>query len=431
VLTPRDNERITRVGRGTAMGELMRRYWMPAALSTELAVDGAPLRVKLLGEKLVAFRDSAGRVGVLDEFCAHRCASLFLGRNEDNGLRCVYHGWKYDVEGRLIDQPTEPPGKEFKDRIRLTAYPTIERGGVVWAYMGPAGRMPPPPDFSWAVVPESHRFVEKSWQECNWLQALEGGVDSAHVGWLHRTMGSLTSDPGVGGIWSQPRTTADEVEETDYGHLYASTRHLADGRKWVRIYHFIMPFHVQFALELGHGESGWTTQERYIPQASGNMWVPMDDENCMFYTWTAKYGVEPLTAAERECRARIGGRGPGEQLANYRKRRNKDVDWMIDRAKQRTATFSGVDGIATQDHAVQESMGPIVDRSREHLGATDRAVVVMRRIMLDAMNTIEQGGDPPGVGNSYYDVFARERILPGDADWRTELRPRCFRKAAE
>ena len=283
------------------------------------------------GKKLVAFRDSDGRVGLLEEFCAHRCASLFLGRNEESGLRCVYHGWKYDVEGRLIDQPTEPVGKDFKDKIQLTAYPTVERGGLVWTYMGPAAKMPPPPDFCWAIVPETHRFTEKSWEECNWLQALEGGVDSFYVATLHRTMGNLEANAGVTGIWTKPHAVEDEVERTDYGHIYASSRPMPDGRKWVRIYHFVMPFHVQFALELGHGK---TDEENYMPQASGNAWVPMDDENTMFYTWTARFGDQPINDEDRAWRARIGGRGPGEQTADYRKVRNKDVDWMIDRQKQ-------------------------------------------------------------------------------------------------
>ena len=428
MLSREDNERITRVGPGTPMGNLMRRYWIPAAISTELEADAAPLRVKLLGEDLVAFRDTEGRVGLLEELCAHRRASLFLGRNEESGLRCVYHGWKYDVEGRLVDQPTEPPEKQFKNKIRITAYPTVERGGLVWAYMGPAEKTTTTPNFSWAMVLESHRFVEKSWQECNWLQALEGGGDSFHVACLHRTMGKLEKNAGVTGIWTKPHAVEDEVERTDYGHIYAATRPLPDGRKWVRVYQFVMPFHVQFALELGHGE---TDEEHYMPQSSGNAWVPMDDENTMFYTWTARFGDQSISDEDRAWRARIGGRGPGEQLANYRKRRNKDVDWMIDREKQKTETFSGIDGIATQDHAVQESMGPIVDRTKEHLGTTDRAVVVMRNIMLDAMTTVEEGGDPPGADTSYYDIFATERIIAGDADWRTHLRPLFYREAAE
>ena len=428
MLSREDNERITRVGPGTPMGNLMRRYWLPAATSAELEADGAPLRVKLLGEALVAFRDSNGRVGVLEELCAHRRASLFLGRNEEGGLRCVYHGWKYDVEGRLLDRPTEPPHRQLRDRIRLTAYPTVERGGLVWAYLGPAEKQPPPPDFTWATVPESHRFVERSWQECNWLQALEGGVDSFHVACLHRTMGDLEANAGVGGIWTRPHAVEDEVERTDYGHIYASSRPLPDGRKWVRVYQFVMPFHVQFALELGHGES---EEERYLPQSSGNAWVPMDDENTMFYTWTARFGEAPMRPEDRVWRARIGGRGPGEQLANHRKRRNRDVDWMIDRDKQKTETFSGIDGVATQDHAVQESMGAIVDRTREHLGTTDRAVVVLRNVLLDAMATVAEGGDPPGADASYHGIFATERIIAGDADWRTELRPLFQRVAAE
>ncbi|MCH6546129.1 MAG: Rieske 2Fe-2S domain-containing protein [Deltaproteobacteria bacterium] len=185
MLSREDNERLTRTGRGTPMGDLMRRYWIPAMLTWELPEpDCPPIRVRLLGEDLVAFRDTNGVVGVLDNHCPHRRASLFFGRNEECGLRCVYHGWKYDVDGHCVDQMNEPI--QFKDKVHLAAYPTIEQGGAIWAYMGPTELQPPPPMFAWTQVPSSHRHVTKVVQDCNWLQGLEGGIDTSHAQILHR-----------------------------------------------------------------------------------------------------------------------------------------------------------------------------------------------------------------------------------------------------
>src|SRR5919204_5093292 len=189
MLSREDNERVTRVGPGTPMGNLMRRYWMPACLAEELPeTDCPPVRVRLLGEDLVAFRDTQGRLGVLEELCPHRCASLFLGRNEECGLRCVYHGWKFDVDGQCVDMPNEPPEYEFKRRMRTRAYPVREWGGLIWAYLGPPGSMPELPQFEWAIVPDGHRYVSKRWQDSNYLQAVEGGIDSSHVSFLHSTV---------------------------------------------------------------------------------------------------------------------------------------------------------------------------------------------------------------------------------------------------
>src|SRR5579875_2693326 len=198
MLSGEDNELLTRVGPGTAMGATMRRYWIPALLAREVAApDGPPVRVRLLGEDLVAFRDSEGRIGLLAEACPHRGASLYFGRNEAGGLRCVYHGWKFDVSGRCLEQMNEPPEHCFAHKVRITAYPTLELGGLIWAYLGPAGQMPPPPRFAWTQAPASHRHVSKVIQECNWLQALEGGLDTSHAPILHRL---LKDDAGRGGI---------------------------------------------------------------------------------------------------------------------------------------------------------------------------------------------------------------------------------------
>ncbi len=415
MLSKEDNERVTRVGPGTPMGELMRRYWVPALLSSEIGEpDGAPVRVSLLGESLVAFRDSEGRVGLLEEFCVHRGVSLFIGRNEECGLRCAYHGWKYDVTGQCVDMPTETAETDFKSRIRLTAYPTVELGDVVWAYLG-TGEAPPPPRFEWTGLRPDQRIVTRTIQESNWLQALEGGIDSVHANMLHSLL-----KPGAGearwALGAGPGVLNEEVEPTDYGHVYSSVRPQADGRNWIKIYHYVMPFHTFFPFELA-GD-----RKTLLPIINGHIFVPMDDENTMVYNWIGKHGVEPLADDQREYMERIRGRAPGEFDANHRKRRNRDVDWLIDREVQKTKTYSGIEGINTQDHAVQESMGPIVDRTRENLGTTDKAVIATRRILLRVLKELEKGIDPPGVGTSYYDLRAIERFVGSDTTWRDMLK---------
>ena len=417
MLSQEDNELVTRVGPEAPLGRLMRRYWLPALLTSEIAEpDCPPVRVRLLGESLVAFRDTEGRIGLLEEFCAHRRVSLFLGRNEECGLRCVYHGWKFDVDGRCVDMPTEPPETDFKSRIRLAAYPAVELGGVVWAYLG-EGEPPAPPHFEWTGLRDDQRVMTRTWQECNWLQALEGGIDSMHASALHTTLTPTTKRAGLSGLWTVPVPLRDEVEVTDYGHAYASIRPMPDNRKWVKVYHYVMPCHTFFPFQLGN--DGETLQ----PIVNGHIFVPMDDGNTMVYNWIGKYGADALTDGEREALEWSRGRAPGEVDEGHRKRRNRDVDWLIDRQVQKSETYSGIDGINNQDHAVQESMGPIVDRSKENLGTTDAAVIATRRILLRRLKDAPPDQDPPGVAPTYYGVRAIERVIDRDVDWRAELAP--------
>ena len=194
MLKAEQNELLTRTGPGSVMGDLIRRYWIPALLTEELPEpDCAPVRVKLLSERLIAFRDSGGKLGLIDEFCAHRGVSLWFGRNEECGLRCAYHGWKYDVSGHCVDIPSEPEESGFRRKIKLQSYPLAERGGVLWAYMGPPESQPALPEYEFATVPREQTFISKRLQECNYLQAMEGGIDSSHVSFLHR--GALNEDP--------------------------------------------------------------------------------------------------------------------------------------------------------------------------------------------------------------------------------------------
>ena len=410
MLTRQENERLTRVGPGTPMGETMRRYWMPALMSWELPEpDCAPVRVRLLGESLVAFRQTDGRIGMLDEFCPHRRTSLWLGRNEENGLRCVYHGWKFDIEGRCIDQMNEP--RQFCDKVRTTAYPTLELGGIVWTYMGPKERQPAPPNFELIQVPENRREVSKVWQASNWLQALEGGIDTSHFTILHRALKRNPLQPGIPvdapGVRGGAPTL--EVDVTDYGYRYFGIRPLGADEQYVRGYHFVMPF----------------TQLRPpgpdMKQVHGHFWVPIDDENTMVWNFYYSYGDELI-----DRRSEDGGNGYGTHVDpknDFRPIRNRANDWLIDRKMQKTETFTGIDGINQQDRAIQESMGPIVDRTRENLGPGDRAVVATRRLLLEAVDTVERGGDPRGTGPEYYEARAAEAVLSKNADWRRELIP--------
>src|SRR5579863_1734831 len=239
-------ESLTRTGRGTPMGQTMRRYWLPALMSREIAEpDCPPVRVRLLGEDLVAFRDTEGRVGLVEEHCPHRRASLFFGRNEECGLRCVYHGWKFDVAGNCVDQMNEPPENQFKHKVRIAAYPTCELGGLVWAYLGPAAKIPPLPKFAWTQVPPTHRHVSKLIQQSNWLQGVEGGLDTSHAPILHRLLTNSSKKGGIGPSVAYVRASAPRivVDLTDYGYQYTGIRELGDAEMHVRTYHFIMPFH--------------------------------------------------------------------------------------------------------------------------------------------------------------------------------------------
>lgn len=411
MLSYADNETLTRTGPGTPMGDLIRRYWLPALLSWEMPEpDCPPVRVKLMGEELIAFRATDGRIGLLDEFCPHRRASLWFGRNEECGLRCVYHGWKFDLEGNCVDQMNE--SRQFADRVKTTAYPTIELGGMVWAYMGPADKQPAPPKFEWTQVPETHRYMSKVRQECNWLQALEGGIDTSHAPILHRRITKDTDKPGIAidSPFVQAASPKVEVDETDYGYRYYGVRPLGDQGNYVRAYHFVMPF----------------TQLRpngnAKPVVNGHFWVPIDDHNVMVYNWGYSYGEEPLSPEESINRGSGNNFHTDIDISDgFRSVRNKGNDYLIDRDVQRKETFTGIQGVNTQDRAIQESMGPIVDRSKEFLGPADMAIITARRMLSQAINTVSDGGDPPGVEPTYYDIRAAEQVVPYDLDWREAL----------
>jgi phthalate 4,5-dioxygenase len=421
MLTQEQNDALTRVGAGTPMGELMRRYWIPTLLSWEVAEpDSPPVEVRLLGEDLVAFRQTDGQVGMVSAYCAHRRASLFWGRNEENGIRCVYHGWKFDLDGRCTDMPSEPATSNFKDRVQIPAYPTYETGNVIWVYMGPPEKQPAPPLFPWTQVPDTHRGISKIWQDCNWLQALEGGIDTVHSNFLHggRPPGLKYDESTARGRANNVSRAADvEVVPTDYGYSYAGIRSMPDDMSFVRGYHWVMPWNQirGYTIDPGH------------PKNDGHMWVPVDDNNTIVFNWTYTLGEEPLSDRERSLA------GSGNQLEvdidihdNFRSVRNRNNKYQIDRQVQKTQTYSGISGTNTQDRAIQESMGAIADRTLERLGTTDRAIITARRLLLKAVKTVEDGGDPPGVAPSYYRLRAGERIVPKGANWFEEMKGWLF-----
>lgn len=411
MLSKADNDRLVRVSRGTPAGELMRRYWMPALLAEELPEsDGAPVRVRLLGEDLVAFRDSAGKVGLVDAYCPHRRAPMFFGRNEECGLRCVYHGWKFDVSGACVDMPSEPPDSLFKHKVSITAYPTYERGGVIWTYMGPATEQPGPPDYEWLRVPASHRFISKTFQDNNYLQGLEGGLDTAHSSFLHKE--------GRGNEWRLRSSDGHpnlEIDVRPYGYQYVSTRNLGVEGSYVRIYQFIMPFQ-----QVRGVVTKWNEAARFdVPTVQGHLWVPIDDE----HTWTYNfmYGYDQSVRISEEwawAYESWTGRGKDDVLPGYRLKRNLANNYQIDRRLQKTSSFTGITGINTQDIAVQEAMGPICDRTQEHLGTSDRAVIMARRLLLDATVAVESGEVPRGADPSTHsNVRAHDEVILPDKDW--------------
>jgi phenylpropionate dioxygenase-like ring-hydroxylating dioxygenase large terminal subunit len=415
MLSREDNELLTRVGPDTPMGATMRRYWIPALLAWELPEpDCPPVRVRLLGEDLVAFRDTRGRIGLVDEYCPHRRASMFFGRNEECGLRCVYHGWKFDVTGRCVDMMNEPEELTFKDKVSITSYPTVEVGGIVWTYMGPPALRPAPPDFAWTRAPESHRHVSKVIQESNWLQGLEGGIDTSHAPILHRLLTTDTTRPGFKPTNPFVRGKAPNlvVDLTDYGYQYAGLRPLDEASLHIRTYHFVLPFH-----QIRPSKS-----DRGLPLIAGHIWVPMDDDNIMVYNWHYSPGAEPLTDDDR-LETWLGNGPLAVDQTTFRSRRNRENNYLLDRKVQKTESFTGIDAINAQDRAIQESMGRVVDRSREHLGPADKAVIQARRLLLDAVKTVRQGGTPRGVAPTYAALQAHEGVVPRDADWRAQLTP--------
>jgi phthalate 4,5-dioxygenase len=415
MLSAADNELITQVGPGTPGGEMMRQYWMPVLESSDLpGPDTGPMRVRLLGEDLVAFRDSNRKVGMLAERCAHRGASLFFGRNEECGLRCVYHGWKYDVEGKCVDMPNEPGDSTFKERIRQTAYPCQERNGIVWAYLGSRDDPPPLPLLEATCVPENQRYVMRTLRECNWLQALEGDVDSSHISFLHAVFNPEHFPYQDFEFRHRDKAPVFQVQTTDYGAVYGARRTIDEQHHW-RIAQFLMPFYT------------------IIPPNDPSRihlsaWVPIDDHNTRFWgiVWNP---AEPMDEEELSHRGRQQPI-PGFELDQYlpdgrmplergRLAGNAANDYLIDYQAQQTTRFSGIPTFHLQDKAMTESMGPIADRSTEHLGKSDMMIIQVRRRILNAIKAYRADKAlPPGVDDpKVYGVRSASLLLDQETNW--------------
>ncbi|HTY67014.1 MAG TPA: Rieske 2Fe-2S domain-containing protein [Alphaproteobacteria bacterium] len=419
MITAAENEMISRVGRGTPMGELMRQFWIPACLSSELKPDDTPMRLMLLGEKLIAFRDSSGRVGIFDHRCPHRCASLFQGRNEGNGLRCVYHGWKFDVEGNCLEQPNLPENRRFEDKVKAHAYKTQESGGMVFVYMGKRAVPPPLPEFECVLAKGDDRNIALTHRECNWLQALDGDVDTSHLGFLHAgCIDGSRMDPNDAATYTVINK-APEVYATErpYGTIYSASRPAMPGFDHHRFAAFIFPFWVTYP------------SDRLEKNASINAWVPIDDYNTMIFN------IDLQRASGRFKRMTYADGTPVPGLARPLNYLPRTTDWMgrwraaanprndhnVDREMQkRGESFSGIIGIPLQDQAVQEAMDPIVDRSMETVASSDLMVVLTRRVMLRAVREYQATGKLPAVLDDTAmcrNIRGGDVITPSGTNW--------------
>lgn len=404
MLVKEKNDLLTRTGPGTPMGELFRSIWIPALLAYELPEpDCPPVRVQLLSERLIAFRDSEGRLGLMDEFCAHRRVSLWFGRNEEGGLRCAYHGWKFDVTGQCVDVPSEPPDNNFCKRIKLKAYSLVEKGGILWAYMGDPAKKPPLPEYEVCTVAEGQRFISKRYQECNWLQAMEGGIDSSHVTFLHGI--NLETDPLFKGAKGNRYNLADKRPQFDVidwpgGLLIGAQRKAEEGQSYWRVTPWIMP---SFTMVPPRGDH----------PVHGHFWIPIDDEHC--WAWSFDYAANrDLTQEERQAMENGEGIHCKYIPGTFVPLANKSNDYLMDREAQKAGvTFSGIRGIAIQDASLQESMGPICDRSQEMLAPTDKGIMMARRMLFKALKNLEERKEPPpSVDPETHKVRSASLLLP-------------------
>jgi phthalate 4,5-dioxygenase oxygenase subunit len=384
------SEMLVRTGADTRMGKLMRRYWVPILMSSEIAEpDGPQVRVQILGEKLLAFRDTEGHAALISEFCSHRGVSLYFGRNEENGIRCSYHGLKFDRLGKCVDVPSSP---QSCSRMHITGYPCIERGGLVWAYMGPEDKMPAPPELEWATLPESHVFVSKRVQECNYLQAMEGGIDTAHVSYVHRY--EVDDDPMHKDTKALDYIKADgnvvfEIEKQPFGLTLLGRRNGEPDSYYWRVTQWLFPW---FTLIPPFGQHS----------LAGHVWVPIDDHNCWAWSQQLKQGMGVHCEYE-----------PG----TYRPKANMDNDYLMDRQAQKDKrAYSGVFGFAVQDSSLQESMGRIQNHEAERLLPTDRAIVMARRMLHEAVVGLENGEEPPALNVSAQHVRAAGVLLDRSTD---------------
>lgn len=432
MLSTSDNQLLTQISPATPMGNAMRRYWIPALLSSELPLPKAPpLEIHLLGEDLTAFRTGDGTVGLVQTHCPHRGAQLYYGRPESDGIRCAYHGWMFDISGRCIEMPNEPEESNFKDKVSILAYPCIERNGVVWAYMGPDSAPPPLPDLEWNLVPEDQVYLTKRIENCNFMQALEGEIDSSHSTFLHSTLTDdvFTTPVAVNLVRSkgeryrmQDKRPRFQVLDTDAGVMIAASYKAERYSRYWRITQFLMPFHT---LIPPYGAS---------PAFSGHAWVPIDDTHTMALCFTYHPSL-PLSTEHRELltHQRDGLEGlhpsveafesapaiPGNATWKTQLRHDAHSRYPVDWDFQNSKSFSGLPGVWPQDAAMQEGMGPIYNRSQEHLGTTDMGIIRVRRRLIEGAKTLAEDGTAPAgsAEPQHYAVRAASALVDNDGSW--------------
>ncbi|PYM15013.1 MAG: hypothetical protein DMD81_16285 [Candidatus Rokuibacteriota bacterium] len=411
MLSREDNELLCRVGPGTPMGELLRQYWMPFLPSTELAKpDEPPKKVRLLGEDLVAFRDTRGDVGLFPVNCPHRGASLFFGRNEECGIRCAYHGWKFDVTGRCVDMPSEPEDSTFKDKVRARAYPCHDVNGVVWTYMGPRETPPPFPPFEVTTLPADQVSPPLLMlEECNWVQALEGDIDSSHIDFVHA---KVRSDSARRGTYHRDKSPRLDILPTEYGACYSARRRWdVEGMSWHRITQYVLPYFTMIA----------ASDPSLV---SARAWVPLDDESTLQIMMRGRLDRPVTEQEQRQARdpfAAWGGYLPAtsDPRTRYYTKANLHNDYLVDYELQKELVVGIPFLVNLQDRAMTETMGPIYDRTREHLGTTDAMVIHVRRRLLEAARalrdeaTLPANVDAPGL----YRVRPASIILPEGESW--------------
>jgi phthalate 4,5-dioxygenase oxygenase subunit len=397
MLSKEENELVTRIGPGTPGGDLLRRYWQPAALAEELPVGGAPLPVRLMGEDLVLFRDEQGRPGLLGIHCSHRGADLSYGRLEDGGLRCIYHGWLYDVNGRCLEQPGEPAGSTFHERIRHPAYPCVETGGLILTYMGP-GVPPLVPNYEFLHADETHVVASKAFQECNYLQGNEGNIDPAHHSFLHLRL-DAPHDTQMD-YYGQSRSPILETEETEFGVRMYAIRPINADQNFIKVTNFIYPNLAAITGDVdGYGV---------------NWHVPIDDTHHWKYNLTFR--------RTRTVNARERGQGRTAETG-YHPIRNKANRFLQDRESMKTKFFSGLGGdFLADDGCVTQGAGPIQDRTQEHMGYTDKTIAAARRALIRAIKAVQSGQEAPGVArdpaqNDFSGIRATKDIVPAEIGW--------------
>ena len=418
MLSATDNELMTRVGAGTPMGNLLREYWIPFLFSWEIEANGSPERVRLLGENLLAVRDSSGRPGLIAEQCPHRGASLYFGRNEENGLRCIYHGWKFDVAGRCVDMPSEPPDSNFQWKVRTVAYPVVERAGMIWTYMGPKDEPPPLPALEWLDLPEDHIVASKRVQYSNWVQGMEGDLDQSHVSFVHSRLNLDPNSPraGVDAIRHYDTHPRFQVVETDYGVCIGSGRKAPNDERYWRISQHLMPFHTMTG---PYGNN---------PTRNWRAWVPIDDEN-VFVIGVTFHPTRPFTGEQREnllTKAGVWNISPEHRapvssapFGRWRPALSIENDFHQDREMQKFETFSGIAEFWAQDAAPQLSMGKIFDRTQEHLGTSDLGIISMRRRLIRTARAFAETGETPRevLEPEVYAIRSDAVLIPAEEPW--------------